>query len=171
MSGVDDALRLYQTYLQFYPDDTGARANLANLFRGMNRSDDAIAQYKELIRIDSSDVNSRINIATCYANLGKYADALPYYSKAFELAPDRVTSANINREYGFVLVGAGQPEKARGVFGLGLTKPDLRAAALRSLGLLDLYEGRYHDASARLKEAVEASQAEKSDLGVARNRM
>jgi tetratricopeptide (TPR) repeat protein len=108
------------------------------------------------------------NIATCYANLSKYADAPPYYTKAFELMPDRITSSNINREYGFALVGAGQREKAREVFGLGLTKPDLRAAALRSLGLLDLYEGRYNDASARLKEAIEASQAEKNDIGVAR---
>ena len=168
---TDDALRLYQTYLQSYPDDTKARFNLANLFRGMNRCEEAIAQYKELIRIDASDVNSRINIATCYGNRSRYKEALPYYAKAFELSPDRLTLANINREYGFTLVGAGQPEKAREVFGLGLNKPNARSQALRSLGLLDLYEGRYKDAEARLKEAIEASQNENGDLGVARNRV
>jgi tetratricopeptide (TPR) repeat protein len=166
-----DALRLYQTYLQAYPDDTHVRFNLANLFLAVNRCQDAIAQYQELIRIDAADVNSRINIATCYSNRRKYAEALPYYTKAFELNPDRLTSANINREYGFALAGAGQTEKARDVFGLGLARPELRAAALRSLGLLDLYEGRYRDAQARLKEAIEQTQNDKSDLGVARNRL
>jgi tetratricopeptide (TPR) repeat protein len=167
---TDDTLRLYRLFLQSYPDDAGARFNLANALRGINRCEEAIAQYQELIRLDSADANSRINIATCYSNRGKYAEALPYYAKAFELAPNYTTLPNINREYGFTLVGAGQPQKAREVFGLGLAKPDARSQALRSLGLLDLYEGRYKDAEARLEEAIEASQAEKSELGAARNR-
>jgi len=168
---TDDAVRLYRAFLESYPDDAHALFNLAGVLRNANRCNEAIAQYRELIRINPSDVNSQINIATCYANQSKYPEALPYYARAFELSPERLTSANINREYGFTLVGAGQPEKAREIFGLGLSKPEWRSAALRSLGLLDLYEGRYKEATAQLKEAIAANQAEKVDFGVARNRL
>jgi DNA-binding winged helix-turn-helix (wHTH) protein/tetratricopeptide (TPR) repeat protein len=166
---TDAAVRLYRALLDAYPDDTRGLFGLATVLLRANRCNDAIAAYRELIRINPSDVNSRINIGTCYANLSKYAEALPYYDKAFELDPARMTSANINREYGFVLVGAGQPEKAKEVFALALARPEARIAALRSLGLLDLYEGRYKDAIVELKEAVKANQDDKNDLGVARN--
>ncbi|HTT33969.1 MAG TPA: tetratricopeptide repeat protein [Methylomirabilota bacterium] len=168
---TEEAVRLHRAFLEFYPDDSSALFNLATLLMRTNRCNEAIPQFRELIRINSSDVNSRINIATCYGNQSRFAEALPYYAKAFELSPERLTSANINREYGFTLVGAGQPEKAREVFALGLAKPESHSLALRSLGLLDLYEGRHKDAIARLKEAIEAYQAEKIDLGVARNRL
>jgi DNA-binding winged helix-turn-helix (wHTH) protein/tetratricopeptide (TPR) repeat protein len=168
---TDGAVRLYRALLGSYPDDTRALFGLATVLLRANRCNDAIAEYRELIRINPSDVNSQINIATCYANQSKYAEALSYYGKAFELDPERLTSAAINREYGFTLVGAGHPEKAREVFTLALARPEARTNALRSLGLLDLYEGRYRDGIARLKEAIRANQTDKNDLGVARNRM
>lgn len=166
----EEAIRRFLAYLQLYPDDRAARFNLAGTFLRMNRCSDALSQYQELLRIDPADANSEINIATCYGNQLKYAEALPHYARAFELSPDRVTNANINREYGFSLLGAGQPEKAREVFALALAKPEWRTQALRSLALLDLYEGRYKDAIAQLNEGVKANEAEKIDLGVARNR-
>jgi DNA-binding winged helix-turn-helix (wHTH) protein/tetratricopeptide (TPR) repeat protein len=166
---TDAAVRLYRALLESYPDDTRALFSLATVLLRVGRCNDAIAAYRELIRINPSDVNSRINIATCYANQSKYAEALPYYDKAFELDPERRASSNINREYGFTLVGAGQPEKAKEIFALALARPEAHTAALRSLGLLDLYEGRYKDGISQLKEAVEANQTEKNDLGVARN--
>jgi tetratricopeptide (TPR) repeat protein len=167
----NDAIHLYNTYLDLYPDDAHVRFNLANLFMRLNRCPDAMAQYHELLRINPADVNAEINLATCCANQRKFAEALPHYRRAFELSPDRLTSANINREYGFSLAAAGEPEKAREVFGLALNKPESRSQALRSLGLLDLYEGRYEDAIAQLQGAVAANETEKNDLGVARNRL
>jgi tetratricopeptide (TPR) repeat protein len=168
---TEEAIRIYHAFLDLYPDDYSARFNLAGVFLASNRCSEAIAQYQELIRIEPSDASSRIKIATCYAKLGRYAEALPYYSKAFELDPSRITSYNLNHEYGFILVGAGQPEKAREVFGLALEKPETRYRGLRSLGLLDLYEGRYGEAAAQLKEAIVQDQALKFPLPEARDRL
>ncbi|HXY23834.1 MAG TPA: tetratricopeptide repeat protein [Candidatus Acidoferrum sp.] len=168
---TEEAVRLYRAFLASYPDDSNALFNLANVLLRANRCNEAIAQFQELIRINPPDVNSRIKIATCYALQTRYSEALPFYARAFELDPSRITTANLNHEYGFILVGAGQPEKAREVFGLALQKPEIRNRGLRSLGLLDLYEGRYKDAEEQLKEAIATDEAAKYDLAAARDRL
>jgi hypothetical protein len=63
-----------------------------------------------------------------------------------------MTSGNLNHEYGFTLVRAGDPAKARQVFHQAL--PTIKPAALRSLALLDLYQGKYRDARSNLQEAL-----------------
>ena len=166
---AEEAERLYHALLESYPDDAAARFNLAGLYLGRSRCDEAIAQYQELIRIDPSDVNSRINIATCYANQGKYASALPYYARVLELEPSRVFG-NLSHEYGFILVGAGQPDKAREFFASNLEVPAERARAIRSLGMLDLYEGRYKEAAEQFAEAIGVNESQHDALAAVRNR-
>lgn len=169
---AEEAGTLYHAFLEHYPDDLHARFNLANLYVRNSHCIEAISQYQEIIHIAPNDVNSRTGIATCYANQGKYAEALPYYARAFELDPSRLTSANLNNEYGFTLVGAGQPEKARDVFALALQKPEWRSRGLRSLGILDLYEGHYKEAAAQFQEAIRLNESEKDGpLAAVRNRL
>jgi tetratricopeptide (TPR) repeat protein len=47
----------------------------------------------------------------------------------------------------------------------------MRSSALRSLALLDMYEGRYRDAKARLREAISLNAAEREPFREARNRL
>jgi len=121
------------------------------------------------LRIDPNNAKALINIATCYNMMGKYKEALTFYSRAFRIEPDRVTSENVNHEYGYALIGAGQLEKAADVFNLMLGKPNGRFRGLRSLALLNLYEGKYAAAAPLLAEAIRINEAASDRLAAARS--
>lgn len=154
MGHNDDALRIYDAYLQTWPDDIHAQFNRTSELLRAKRWAEAVPGFEQVLRIDSSNASAVINIATCYRGLGKFSDALRHYDRAFQLEPSWVVLGNLNHEYGFTLVGAGNLAKARQVLSLGLEKPDSRFRALRSLALLDLYQGQYRAAAAKLREAI-----------------
>ena len=166
---LDQAIGLFQRYLKDYPDDSHARSNLAYVFMKSRRLEEAIEGFKEVLRIDSRDADASVKLATCYVISGKYAEALPYYSNAFAAEPSWITWVNLNHEYGFTLVGAGQPGKAREVFELAVADPVIHARGLRSMALLDLYEGRHEAAKSLLQEAIRVNRSEKNLLNEARN--
>ncbi len=167
----DDAERLYGLYLRDYPDDLGVQLNLAYLLMRARRLEQARAGFKEAIRIDPSNAGAYVNVATTYGLQGQFGDALPYYTRAFELEPTWITAQNLNHEYGVMLVGTGQLAKAREVYSVALASPDIRDKGLRSLALLDLFQGRYKDARPRLQEAILLNQSGKNPLGEARNHL
>ncbi len=166
---VDQAIELYRRYLKSYPDDSQARFNLAYLFMKSRHLEEAIEGFREVLRVDSKNANAAVDLATCYVILGRYTEALPYYSNAFALQPSWIRWSNLNHEYGFALVGAGQPAKAREVFGLAVADQDNRERGLRSMALLDLYEGRYQDARPLLQEAIAVCRSKNNLLPEARN--
>ncbi len=156
---VEGAVQLFKLYLLVYPDDTAARYSFGTMLMINNRVEEAVEEFKEAIRAVPTYGAAHINLATSYVRLEKPVEALQYYAKAFELEPNLASIANVNDEYGFTLMAAGNLAKAREVFELAASKPDLKAAGLRSLALLDLYEGRYRDAKSRLTESILVSQA------------
>jgi tetratricopeptide (TPR) repeat protein len=166
---VDDAIRLHENYLRAYPDDLSGQFNLASLLMRANRLEEAARRYQEMLRIDPRNPKALINVATCYNMMGGYTEALSFYQRGFELQPDWITSENLNHEYGYALVGAGQLEKAREVFTLMLGKPNQRFRGLRSLALLDLYEGKYKAAQPFLAEAIRINERAGDRLAAARN--
>ena len=168
---VDEAVQLHKIYLRTYPDDTAARYGLGTFLMRNHRLEEAIEQLKEVLRVAPADASALVNLATSYGELGRSHEALPYYAKAFELEPGLTGVANLNHEYGFALVHSGNVHKAREVFGFALSKPDLRASGLRSLALLDLYEGKYRQAKARLRESILLSEARQDLLRQARSHL
>ena len=95
---------------------------------------------------------------------------LAAYARAFELEPSWKTSGNLNHEYGFTLVDAGDLARAREVFNQKLQTGD-KAEALRSLALLDLYLGKYKDAKQNLQQALLSNVAAKESMSEARNHL
>lgn len=166
----DEAYDLYRAYLQSYPDDFRVRHNFAGALRNLSRYDEAATQYREVLRVAPNHAPAHVNIATCYNPLGRYAEALQHYDRAFELEPSWLLTPNINHEYGFVLVRAGERDKARATFERALASP-AKASALRSVAMLDMYEGRYRAATARLGEALALNVAGKNALSEARTRL
>lgn len=166
----DEAYDLYRAYLQSYPDDFRVRHNFAGALRNLSRYEEAAGQYREVLRVAPNHTPAHVNIATCYNPLGKYAEALQHYDRAFELEPSWLLTPNINHEYGFVLVRAGDGAKARATFERALASP-AKASALRSIAMLDMYEGKYRDATTRLGEAVALNVAGKNALSEARSRL
>lgn len=163
------AIPLMRTFLESFPDDSGARFTLATTLLQARRSAEAIVEFVNVLRLEPSNTRALLNLATTYAVRGEYAEALLHYDRAFAIEPERLTSVNLNHEYGFCLVGAGQSAKAREVFSLAVAKPELRARGLRSLGLLDFFEGRARQAETHLREAYRVNMADKNALGAARD--
>lgn len=164
-----DALQLLQAYLEEYPDDGGARYELAHLLRDNGRCPEAIREYKQVIRLHTYPANSMIDIATCDVRLKNFPEALQYYEQAFKLEPSWNNGGNLTREYGLALVLAGQEAKARELYMANLANPETRSLTLRSLAYLDLYDGHYRSAEARLKEALLLNQSDRAPLSTLRN--
>ena len=169
LGSKQNALNLYRMYLQSYPDDTARRYNYANSIKDSGQTEEAIAQYQEVLRVDSNHASSWINLAGCYRTLQNYPEALKSYAKAFELEPSWMTSGNLNHEYGYALILAGKAAEAREVFNKAL--PTSQQGALRSLALLDLYQGKYSSAQKQLEEALLLNIAAKSGQSEARNHL
>lgn len=164
-----DGLQLLQGYLHEYPDDAGARFNLAHLLRSNDRCPEAVEQYKEVLRVNAYSAGSMIDIATCDVDQKNLSEALHYYEQAFELEPSWKKGGNLTREYGIALVRAGQEAKAHELFTEALANPDTRALTLRSLAYLDMYHGRYAVAKAGLQEAVLSNESKGIALSAARD--
>jgi len=152
---ADEAADLYRAYLRLYPDDHSVRYSLANYLMQTRRYDEAAEQYKEVVRLWPASGGAWVNLATCRTLSGKPAEALPNWEKAFELEPTWLTSgSSLTHEYGFTLVAAGQAAKARLVFQRAYEKGGSPSLMLRSLALLDMYEGKFRDARRELQQAV-----------------
>ncbi len=167
----EQASQLFSVYLARYPDDLRIQYNYANLLLENNRFEEAAARYREVLRLDPGNASCHINLATTLPYLGRIPEALAEYEKAFALEPTWIARGNLNHEYGFTLVQAGDHARARAVFDKALATPELKAKGLRSHALLDMFEGRYGSAEVRLEESVIVNRAAKEALGEGRDHL
>jgi serine/threonine protein kinase/tetratricopeptide (TPR) repeat protein len=149
-----NAVDLYKALLFRYPDDATAHYNFASLLRRLGRYDEAIVQYEETIRLSPTNAGAYINLATAQGQAGRSKEALVAYDRAFALEPGWKAGGNLNHEYGFALVRAGRADDGRRVFALTETSTEERPRGLRSMALLDMYQGKYRAAIDRLQEAI-----------------
>jgi predicted Zn-dependent protease len=166
---VEQAAKHYRVSLEAYPDDTDLRASFARLLMLNRRYQEAITEFNEVLRVDAKRARAWIGLATCNRELNRFSEALTAYAKAFALEPAWVARENLNHEYGFTLAMHGDIARAREVFALALTSIDLESRGLRSLALVDMYEGKYRDAETKLRRAIALT--EKVPFGRARNHL
>jgi eukaryotic-like serine/threonine-protein kinase len=160
----DDASRLYQLYLNRYPDDWAMFGGYARLLRTHGHADEAIGQYKQMLRVIPNDARTHVELATAYKTLGRYQDAIGEYTQAFQIDPAYLNTGNVSREYGDTLVQNGETQKAEALFTSLLGDKATRESGLRSLALLDLYEGKYSSARSLLQEALAYDEGLKTEL-------
>ncbi|MBM3789386.1 MAG: tetratricopeptide repeat protein, partial [Acidobacteria bacterium] len=154
LNRVEEASAHYRRYLAAYPDDLPARQMFGNLLMRNDRMQEAVEQFEAVVRVTPEDAAAHLGLAGCSRLLGKAEEALDHYAEAFRLEPDWSVSGNINHEYGFGWVQNGKPAKAREVFLSALNRPNMRHRVLRSLALLNMYEGKYREAREQLREAI-----------------
>jgi tetratricopeptide (TPR) repeat protein len=171
LSHVEEASVHYRQYLSAHPDDLAARQAFGNLLMRNDRAAEAVEQFQAVITAAPTDAGAFLGLAGCLRLLGRTEEALARYDDAFRLEPGWKTSGNLNHEYGFGWVQAGNPPVAREVFRLALDKPGMRPRALRSLALLNLLEGKYRAAAGQLREAIQINQADNEPLLEARNHL
>ncbi len=169
----DQGIENYKAYLAQYPDDSGAWYRLGYAYLISQSFELGIEAFQKVIGIDGSSSAAYVNIATCYNSLGNAAEALENYQKAFQLGPEWLTGVFVNNEYGFLLVKMGKIQEAAQVFEkmVQLNDPGKKAKGYRSLGLLDMYRGRYSSAQGHFQEAVILNKTLKSGLSELRDHL
>jgi len=167
-------IEAYQAYLQQYPDERDAWYNLGNVLRPEGRLEEAVEAYKKSLALDPDYSWGHYNLAYVYSVLGQYQEATIHFEKAYQLDPIIMERWNgdVNRISGFVLVATGQIPRAMERFELLLNKGDAnRANGLRSIALLEMYQGNHTSAIELLKEAVELNKRSNAPVSEFRNRM
>jgi DNA-binding winged helix-turn-helix (wHTH) protein/Tfp pilus assembly protein PilF len=154
---IKDALALYRLYLQTYPGDWPAQYSYARMLRMNGHAPDAVGIYQQLLREEPDAASTWIELATCYYDLSQWESSIQAYEKGFALDPSRMLVGNINHEYGFALVEAGQDAKAEQVFSATLAASSSYPLGERSLAYLDMYRGRFASARKRLMLALAAT--------------
>jgi eukaryotic-like serine/threonine-protein kinase len=166
LTHVDEAIPLYRLYLASYPDDAEVHHALGALLAYMaNRPREGIEQYREALRIDPGYASSLRGLASAHVMLGDCRRAVELFEQASALDPP--SGARLNDGYGFALACDGRPGAARAVFDEAVGSPALRARGLRSHALLDLLQGRYRSAGARVREAALLNETARADRAVA----
>ena len=164
----------WSAYLGLYPDDRDGWYNLATALKQAGRCGEAIVPFERAIDLDDEMAPAFINLATCYESLGRYDQGIASFQQAFHLRPEERTrtAGDINRLYGFLLLKAGDSAGARATFAELLSgDPVQRANGQRSLGLFEMYFGRYEQAITHLREAVLLNRAARHGLSEYRNRL
>jgi len=168
----DEQITILSAYLLRYPNDAGARSQLAYAYLRARRFTEARDLYLKILATDSTDATDVINLATAYGALGNPERAVETYHRAFALDPSFETASTINIEYGSNLVEAGRPEEARAAFQKMLAlQPGEQARGYRALSYLDTYYGHYTAAAQEMSEAILIDRALGYKLSEARDRL
>jgi tetratricopeptide (TPR) repeat protein len=169
----EEADTRWDLYLKEFPDSYPGwfyKGYNHMIARAYEEAIEAFARAAEIYR--EKDPSVLINIATCYNLLQNYQLAIDYYLEAFKVDPGQLTHANINNEFGFTYVSAGEPDKAREVFKEMIKGNDEdKAKGQRSLALLSMYTGQLSKALEQIQESTLLNKTLGYDLSVLRNRL
>jgi len=168
------AIEANQTYLLQYPDDRDGWYNLGNSLRAEGRVEEAIQAYQHSLVIDPIQVWPHVNMAVGYDGLGRFEEAAMHFEQAFEFDPMQMRSwgGDVNRISGFLLLKLGDLSGAEERFNLLLEGDERgRASGLRSLALLNMYQGKHSSAVELLKQAVVINQRSEALISELRNRV
>lgn len=148
------AERLYVEYLKFYPDDVSVNYDLGHTMMDEGRCQEAEPHFEEVLRVDPHSTNAHIGMASCLQDQDRFAESVAEYRKAFQIQPDLEFAANLNQEFGFALLGAGDSAGAVKTFRDAMEKPNMRWRALRSLALLGMLEGKFKQSENYLEQSI-----------------
>jgi tetratricopeptide (TPR) repeat protein/predicted Ser/Thr protein kinase len=170
----DQGIENYKAYLIQYPDDSGVWQRLGYAYQLTSRFELGIGAFQRALAIDRNAFGVYINLATCYKNIpGKKAEALENYHKAFALRPEAAYGTIVNSEFGFLLVAMGKIPEAFQKFETMTQQADSsqKARGYRSLGLLNMYLGKYAAARPFFEEAVVLNRMLRYGLSELRDRL
>jgi len=152
---ADTAISELGTLLKEKADDPVAEFNLGRGYLIKNRLPEAATQFQSALNHKQDYVAPRIGLAQIDATRHKYTDALRLADQALALAP-----SNVLAQYwrGVSLRGTGNYREARAVLTrVAAADPQLTDAQLQ-LGLIDIAENKFPEASARFEKMYQPGQ-------------
>jgi len=147
----DRALQYLQAAFARQPGRPRLHAGLGFVARRRGDFEEALAYLEKAAELDPRDPLLQYEVAMSYQLLRKYPEAKRRFDRALELAPDMIV-AYAMKAWNYV-VGEGATQEARSVLeeasNMGLETVDHPVAGYFEV-ILDLWEGQYESALARL---------------------
>ncbi len=165
-----EALALYRSYLTAYPTDLAIHASLGDLYAGVGQFSAAVDSYQAALVIDPANLNLLNSTAAALANDGQFRLALDHLQRAIKLDDSVLGRFNYRFNYGMILLGAGELQRARETFLPTADDSGYAYQSQRALGLIEQFSGRYRAATRHFALAIAAPDSnDQASLSRARN--
>jgi tetratricopeptide (TPR) repeat protein len=145
------AIKLYETYLKDFPEDSTVQHDLAACFRTEGNLAQAVVHFKRAIALDPENVKARLELAECLHAQDDIGGAVRELEATIRIAPD---SAESHNDLANLLAAQGRIADAVGHFERALIlKPDYAAAHHYYAAVL-VRQGKNVEAVRHWREAV-----------------
>ena len=88
---------IYRRIIDFFPANTSAYHNLANIYMNRNNYFEAGYIYKQLLKINPNFPQAYFALGVCFEKLGKISDSIRYFRKFANLKPNSINSGEVKR--------------------------------------------------------------------------
>jgi serine/threonine protein kinase/Flp pilus assembly protein TadD len=160
----------YRRVIELEPGNSDAHRRLGLVLEQNNQPDQALVEYRKALEVSPGYYRAYQDMGSFYFNRGNYDEAAKFLNKMVELAPNE---PNAHYALGVTYLDLGRfaesEKELRISIGLGDTP-----AALHTLGLVLMYEGRDHEAVPYISQALSRAPERYlwwSNLGIAYHRL
>jgi tetratricopeptide (TPR) repeat protein len=114
----DKAANAYATAIQYSPEDSGLKMDLAYCLAMKSDFDGALRLFREVLQVSPDNTNAHLGMGRCYLSMAMYGEALTCLQQAFSLEPQ---NAIIHKMLAESYVGLGDQTQALREAQLSLT--------------------------------------------------
>ena len=170
---LDKAAEHFRMALDLYPDYAEAHENLANVLGRKGEVVEAIAHYRKALEIQPNKAEAHNNLGILLAQRGEAAEAIAQFRKAVDLrSDDAIARKNLGlalsrqNDLAWVMATASDASLRDGAKAVALAEQakDLTgggdATILRTLAAAYAEAGRYAEAAAMARQALNQAQAQ-----------
>ena len=149
---LDEAIRIYQEFLNLQPDNPEISCHLGNVYRKQGNLDKAINAYRKAININSKYLGAYINLANTLIQHKQLEEAIQVCHQAIELKPEKSTSYRILGNAQFKVQDY---ESAYISYHKAIELEPETATNYRCLGNLQMRQGDLEAAKVNYEKAIE----------------
>jgi len=161
----EGAIAQYRAALDIRPEDAAAHNYLGMALAKAGRIDQAISSYREAMRINPRSADACDNLAAALAQHGKTKEAIEFWHKTLAIKPDQISALN---NLAWPLATTLDASLRNGVEALALAEKASQLSGgrnpivLHTLAAAYAETGRYGDASATARRALELAAVQKN---------
>ena len=147
----EKAFAVLKMWVELYPDDTSARANLALNYWDRNQMDEAILEYKYILELDPEEFDYIKKIGSIYEQIGEFEKALKYYKQYADQLP------KVYRSYtaiGDLYYNMGDYQQAQSYYEKALIFEPEKISLLLNLANIEKRLGNFNKAFLQYEDAL-----------------
>jgi tetratricopeptide (TPR) repeat protein len=152
MGRHDEAIAMFQRYVQLAPDEPNAHDSLGLGYEWAGRYEDAIREYQQALKLKADFEIAMVHLGNVYFQQGRYRAAIEEYQRYILAAPSNTELLRGYSCVGYVELSTGQVERAEVMVRQSLTR-DKTANDLQYY--IAVAKGDFAKA-AKLKDAIES---------------